>query len=96
MFAVLHSDINSLKSCLLHLTSQPYCKKSRSAKVKDGIITLFLRNYLVGQYSIHMIIIRVTGALNTKGSPKKLRSLLGYGFLAKLIFFGSSLLFYGN
>jgi hypothetical protein len=39
MFAVLHSDINSLKSGLLHLTSQPYCKKGISAKVKDGIIT---------------------------------------------------------
>jgi hypothetical protein len=47
MFAVLHSDINSLKSGLLHLTGQPYCKKGRSAKVKDGIINLILRNYLV-------------------------------------------------
>ncbi len=43
MFAVLHSDINSLKYGLLHLTSQPCCRKSRSAKVKDGIINLFLR-----------------------------------------------------
>ncbi len=51
MFAVLHSDINSLKSGLLHFTGQPYCKKSRSAKVKDGIINLFLRKYLVGGYS---------------------------------------------
>jgi hypothetical protein len=42
MFAVLHSDINSLKSGLLHLTSQPYYKKGRSAKVKDGIIKLFI------------------------------------------------------
>ncbi len=42
MFAVLHSDINSHKSGFLHLTSQPYCKKCRSAKVKDGIITYFL------------------------------------------------------
>ncbi len=42
MFAVLHSDINSLKSGLLHLTGQPYCKKSRSVKVKNGIINLFL------------------------------------------------------
>ncbi len=50
MFAVLHSDINSLKPGLLHLTGQPYCKKSRSAKVKDGIINLFLRNYLVDRY----------------------------------------------
>jgi hypothetical protein len=51
MFAVLHSDINSLKSGLLHLTGQPYCKNSRSAKVKDGIINSFLRNYLVDLYT---------------------------------------------
>jgi hypothetical protein len=50
MFAVLHSDINSEKSGLLYLASQPYCKKSRSAKVKDRIINLFLRNYLIGRY----------------------------------------------
>ncbi len=50
LFAALHSDINSLKSGLLYLTSQPYCKKGRSAKVKDGIIKLILRNYLVDQY----------------------------------------------
>jgi len=36
-----------LKSSLLHLIGQPYCKKSRSAKVKDGIINLILRNYLI-------------------------------------------------
>jgi hypothetical protein len=47
IFAALHSDINSLKPGLLYLTGQPYCKKSRLAKVKDGIINLFLRNYLV-------------------------------------------------
>ncbi len=50
MFAVLHSDINSLKSGLLHLTDRAYCKKSRSAKVKDGIINFILRNYLVDRY----------------------------------------------
>ncbi len=50
MFAVLHSDINSLKSGLLHLTGQPYCKQGRSAKVKDGIINLFLRSYLLDRY----------------------------------------------
>jgi hypothetical protein len=50
MFAVLHSDINSHKSGLLHLTGQPYYQKSRSAKVKDGIINLFLRNYLIARY----------------------------------------------
>jgi hypothetical protein len=51
MFAVLHSDIKSLKSGLLHLTGQPYCKKNRLAKVKDGIVNLFLRNYLVDRYT---------------------------------------------
>jgi hypothetical protein len=54
MFAVLHSDINYHKSGLLHLTVQPYCKKSRSAKVKDGIINLFLWNYLIGRYKQHL------------------------------------------
>ncbi len=42
MFAELHSDINSTKSGFLHLMGQPYRKKSRSAKVKHGIITYFL------------------------------------------------------
>ncbi len=51
MFAVVHSDISTHKSDLHHFTGQPYCKKSRSAKVKDGIINIFLRNYLVGRYS---------------------------------------------
>ncbi len=50
MFAVLHSDINSLNSGLLHLTSQLHCKKGRSAKVKDRIINLILRSYLIDQY----------------------------------------------
>jgi hypothetical protein len=51
MFAVLHSDINSLKSGLLYLTAQSYRKKkSRSAKVKDRMINLILRNYLVDRY----------------------------------------------
>jgi hypothetical protein len=49
MFAVMHSDINSLKSGLL----QPCCKKSRVAKVKDGIIILILRDYLIDQYKLH-------------------------------------------
>jgi hypothetical protein len=39
MFAVLHSDINSLKSGLLHLTGQPNSPKCRETKVKDGIIS---------------------------------------------------------
>ncbi len=50
MFVALHSDINFHKSGLLYLTGQPDCKKSRSAKVKDGIINLFLRSYLVDWY----------------------------------------------
>ncbi len=49
-FAVLHSDINLLKSSLLHITSQPYWKNCRSAKFKDEIINLILRNYLVDRY----------------------------------------------
>jgi hypothetical protein len=47
MFAALPSDTNSLKSGLLHLTGQPYCKKSRSARVKDGIINLILGTILL-------------------------------------------------
>jgi hypothetical protein len=50
MFALLHSDINSLKSGLLHFTDQPYCKNCRSAKGKDGVINLILRNYLIDEY----------------------------------------------
>jgi hypothetical protein len=50
MLLVLHLDINSHKSGFLHLAGQPCCKKCRSAKVKDGIINLFLRNYLLGLY----------------------------------------------
>ncbi len=42
MFAVLLSDISALS-----LAVQPYWKKSRSAKVKDGIINLILRNYVI-------------------------------------------------
>ncbi len=51
MLAVLHSDINSLKFSLLHLTGQPYCIKSRSAKFKDGIINLILRKDLIDHYA---------------------------------------------
>ncbi len=47
MFSVLASYINSPKSGLLHLIGQPYCKKGRSAKVKDGTTNLILSNYLV-------------------------------------------------
>jgi hypothetical protein len=42
MFAVMHSDINSPMSGLLHLTGQ---LKSRAAKVKDGIRNLNLGDY---------------------------------------------------
>ncbi len=50
MFAVLHSDISSLMAGLLRLTAQHYCKRGKLAKVKDGIINLILRNYLIDQY----------------------------------------------
>jgi hypothetical protein len=56
MFAVLHSDINSHKSGRPYLTGQPYCKKSRSAKVKVGIINLFLRNYLIDRFTYQAFI----------------------------------------
>jgi len=57
MFAELHSDIKSPKSGPLHLTGQPYCKKSRSAKVRDGIINLFLRNNLIDRWYNNDIIV---------------------------------------
>ncbi len=57
MFAVLYSDLNCLMPGLLHLTSQPYCEKSRSSKVKDEIINLIFRNYLIDQYNINIIFI---------------------------------------
>ncbi len=43
------------KSGFLHLTGQPYCKKSRSAKVKDGITNLILWNYLIDRYTMFKI-----------------------------------------
>ncbi len=52
MFVVLHSDINSLKPDLLHLTGQPFCKKGRSAKVKDAIMNYSPRNYIVDLYIV--------------------------------------------
>ncbi len=52
MFAALHSDINSIKSGLRHCTGQPYCKNYKSAKYKDGIMNIILRNYLVDRYSL--------------------------------------------
>ncbi len=47
MFAIMHSYISTLKSGLLHFTGHSNCKKIRSSKVKDGIINIFLRNYLI-------------------------------------------------
>jgi hypothetical protein len=47
-----HSDINSLKSGLVHLTGQPHCKKSKSAKVKNGTVNLILRDYLIDRYKL--------------------------------------------
>jgi hypothetical protein len=51
MFAMPHSDINSIKSGLLHLTGQPYCKNCRLAKVKDETLNLILRIYLIDRYT---------------------------------------------
>ncbi len=42
-----------LKSGPLHFIGQPYCKKGRLAKVKDGIINLTLRSYLFDQHTIY-------------------------------------------
>ena len=39
MFAVLHLDINSLKSGLFHLIGQSNSQKGRAAKVKGGTIS---------------------------------------------------------
>jgi hypothetical protein len=60
MFAVRNSYINFLKSGLPYLTGQPYCKKGRSAKVKDGIINLILKNYLIDQYIVESYYISYT------------------------------------
>ncbi len=54
-FVVLHSDIKSLKTGLLHFTSKPYCKKVDHAIVKDGIINLILRNYLIDGYNRYFV-----------------------------------------
>jgi hypothetical protein len=53
MFAVLLSNINSLISGLLHLTSQPNSLKGNSGKVKYGIFseTKFLGTILVDRYT---------------------------------------------
>jgi hypothetical protein len=52
MFAASHSDIDCLKSGLLHLTGQSNSQKGR-AKVEDGLTsgTLFLETLSVDQYS---------------------------------------------
>ncbi len=51
MFAVMHSDINSLKSGLLLLTGQ---LMSRSAKVKDGIRNL--NSLELSHWSVHWLL----------------------------------------
>ncbi len=52
-------NINRLpKSGLLHLIGKTYCKKGRSAKVKDGITNLILSNYLVDGYSVEIIYVK--------------------------------------
>jgi hypothetical protein len=43
--------IQILTSLSVHLTGQPYLKKGRWAKVKDGIRNLIIGNYLIDQYS---------------------------------------------
>ncbi len=63
IFAVLHSDIDSLKSGLRHLTGQPYRKKTRSAKVKGGIINLILRNISLIDTDDATIIIATLGRM---------------------------------
>ncbi len=40
MFAAGHSDINSLKSALFHLTGQPNSQNGR-ANVREGSISVF-------------------------------------------------------
>ncbi len=82
MFAVLHSDINSLKSGLLQFTGLPYCKNNRSAKVKDGIINLILRNYLVDRYRAGWERLRVentTAHCDLELLPKKLHNTDSWG-----------------
>ncbi len=53
MFATRHSDINSLKSRLFHLTCQMNSQKSGAAKGKDGIIseTKLLETISVNRYN---------------------------------------------
>jgi hypothetical protein len=53
MFAEMNSNINSLGSALLHLTSQPNSLMGSALKVKDGIIseTKSLATFSVDQYT---------------------------------------------
>jgi hypothetical protein len=57
MFANTALDINSVKSGLLYLAGQSYCKKGRSAKVKAVIINLILMNYLIDLYIFLVILV---------------------------------------
>jgi hypothetical protein len=71
MFAVMHSDVNSLKSGLLPSTGQPYCKKGRLAKVEDGIIYLILRSLAASYAGLRTLCIALKSALQwaTHSSP---------------------------
>ncbi len=82
MFVVLHSDINSLKSGLRHLTD----KKSRSAKVKDGIINLILRNYLIDRYSVSLNFVICCFCFWTiQNFTPEFQTLLNFGNLGLII-----------
>jgi hypothetical protein len=63
MFALQHSDINSLKSGTIHLTGQPYCKNCKSANYKDGIMNIILRFHLVDRYSLANPLFRSPGLI---------------------------------
>jgi hypothetical protein len=70
MFEASHSDINYLKSGLLHLTGQPYSQKSRTAKVNRYIVCTcelpladLAGNWINSHFSRHFLSPRV-GLLN--------------------------------
>jgi hypothetical protein len=55
MFVILHSDINSLSLASFIYPSSLIEKKSRSAKVKDGIINLICKNYLINNTNARVV-----------------------------------------
>jgi hypothetical protein len=85
MNALLHSDINSPKPGLLYLTGQPCCKKGSSAKVKDGIINLTLRNYLDDRYT-HLGILSKSDFNEGTASFKQFRQFESEKKIVKLQF----------